>query len=125
MFLGHGLPQSHTVLSESGAPTCHRHPYRRPSRRTDIGAYYEYFIVFNLTKVYLTSNSNNILFNKAPEDEEDTAKEVSSTIRIRNLEDLFKQIQEHTVRHSPSGSEENRMSETEVDRHYRHDAHPG
>uniref|UniRef100_A0A2S2QWV7 Uncharacterized protein n=1 Tax=Sipha flava TaxID=143950 RepID=A0A2S2QWV7_9HEMI len=94
----HGLPQSHTVLSESGAPTCHRHPYRRPSRRTDIG----------------------------PEDEEETAKEVtSSTIRIRNLEDLFKQIQEHTVRHSPSGSEENRMSETEVDRHYRHDAHPG
>ncbi|XP_060833898.1 disintegrin and metalloproteinase domain-containing protein unc-71 isoform X4 [Rhopalosiphum padi] len=93
----HGLPQSHTVLSESGVPTCHRHPYRRPSRRTDI----------------------------APEDEEETAKEVSSTIRIRNLEDLFKQIQEHTVRHSPSGSEENRMSETEVDRHYRHDAHPG
>jgi len=74
---------------------------------------------------YLTSNSNNNLFNKAPEDEEETAKEVSSTIRIRNLEDLFKQIQEHTVRHSPSGSEENRMSETEVDRHYRHDAHPG
>lgn len=26
------------MLSESGgAPTCHRHPYRRPSRRTDIG----------------------------------------------------------------------------------------
>jgi len=71
------------------------------------------------------SNYNNNLFNKAPEDEEETAKEVSSTIRIRNLEDLFKQIQEHTVRHSPSGSEENRMSETEVDRHYRHDAHPG
>ncbi|VVC39377.1 Hypothetical protein CINCED_3A019380 [Cinara cedri] len=95
----HGLPQSHTILSESGGPTCHRHPYRRPSRRADI----------------------------APADEEeDTGKEVaSSTIRIRNLEDLFKQIQEHTVRHSPSGSEENRMSETEVDRHYRHDAHPG
>lgn len=70
-------------------------------------------------------NDLNTVF-KAPEDEEETAKEVtSSTIRIRNLEDLFKQIQEHTVRHSPSGSEENRMSETEVDRHYRHDSHPG
>lgn len=66
------------------------------------------------------------MYVKAPEDEEDTAKEVaSSTLRIRNLEDLFKQLKEHTVRHSPSGSEENRMSETEVDRHYRHDAHPG
>ncbi|XP_050542400.1 disintegrin and metalloproteinase domain-containing protein unc-71 isoform X3 [Daktulosphaira vitifoliae] len=94
----HGLPQSHTVLSESGAPACHRHPYRRSSRRSEIG----------------------------PEDDDDTNKEMtSSTIRIRNLEDLFKQIQEHTVRHSPSGSDDNRMSEPEVDRHFRHDSHNG
>lgn len=69
--------------------------------------------------------TKTFLICKAPEDEEETVKEATPPLRIRNLEDLFKQIQEHTVRHSPSGSEENRMSETEVDRHYRHDLHLG
>ncbi|XP_050432862.1 disintegrin and metalloproteinase domain-containing protein unc-71 isoform X2 [Adelges cooleyi] len=92
----HGLPQSNTVLSESGAPTCHRHPHRRPSRRSDIGL----------------------------EDDDGTNKE--PPIRIRNLEDLFKRIEEYTVRHnSPTGSDDNRTSEPEVDRHFRHDSHAG
>lgn len=48
------------------------------------------------------------------------ADEDVGPLRIRNLEDLIRQLEHHSSRHmSPSGSEDIRMSETEADRHYR------
>ncbi|XP_058444693.1 disintegrin and metalloproteinase domain-containing protein 33 isoform X9 [Malaya genurostris] len=56
-----------------------------------------------------------------PQDEDDTPS--VGPLRIRNLEDLIRQLEHHSSRHmSPSGSEDIRMSETEVDRHYRVDS---
>lgn len=49
-----------------------------------------------------------------------TGDEEVGPLRIRNLEDLIRQLEHHSSRHmSPSGSEDIRMSETEADRHYR------
>ncbi|XP_026329342.1 uncharacterized protein LOC113237215 [Hyposmocoma kahamanoa] len=56
---------------------------------------------------------------RAADEEEDEAPPCGP-IRIRNLEDLIRQLEHHSSRHmSPSGSEDIRMSETEADRHYR------
>ncbi|GBP43848.1 hypothetical protein EVAR_82280_1 [Eumeta japonica] len=55
-------------------------------------------------------------------DEEEDETPQCGPIRIRNLEDLIRQLEHHSSRHmSPSGSEDIRMSETEADRHYRLD----
>uniref|UniRef100_A0A182FJR9 Uncharacterized protein n=1 Tax=Anopheles albimanus TaxID=7167 RepID=A0A182FJR9_ANOAL len=54
-------------------------------------------------------------------DEDDTPS--VGPLRIRNLEDLIRQLEHHSSRHmSPSGSEDIRMSETEAERHYRVDS---
>ncbi|XP_037932465.1 uncharacterized protein LOC119667246 [Teleopsis dalmanni] len=56
-----------------------------------------------------------------PQDEDDAPS--TGPLRIRNLEDLIRQLEHHSSRHmSPSGSEDIRMSETEADRHYRLDS---
>ncbi|KAL9881597.1 LOW QUALITY PROTEIN: disintegrin and metalloproteinase domain-containing protein mind-meld [Glossina fuscipes fuscipes] len=55
-----------------------------------------------------------------PDDDEGPS---TGPLRIRNLEDLIRQLEHHSSRHmSPSGSEDIRMSETEADRHYRLDS---
>lgn len=55
------------------------------------------------------------------QDDDDTPS--VGPLRIRNLEDLIRQLEHHSSRHmSPSGSEDIRMSETEADRHYRLDS---
>ncbi|XP_043067293.1 disintegrin and metalloproteinase domain-containing protein unc-71 isoform X4 [Drosophila bipectinata] len=54
-------------------------------------------------------------------DEDETP--ATGPLRIRNLEDLIRQLEHHSSRHmSPNGSEDIRMSETDADRHYRLDS---
>lgn len=54
-------------------------------------------------------------------DDDDTP--ATGPLRIRNLEDLIRQLEHHSARQmSPSCSEDIRMSETEADRHYRLDS---
>ncbi|XP_037919023.1 disintegrin and metalloproteinase domain-containing protein unc-71 isoform X3 [Hermetia illucens] len=55
--------------------------------------------------------------------QEEEEQPATGPLRIRNLEDLIRQLEHHSSRHmSPSGSEDIRMSETEADRHYRLDS---
>lgn len=58
---------------------------------------------------------------EAEEEEEDEVPPCGP-IRIRNLEDLIRQLEHHSRHMSPSGSEDIRMSETEADRHYRQES---
>lgn len=59
---------------------------------------------------------------QAQQPDEDDAPS-TGPLRIRNLEDLIRQLEHHSSRHmSPSGSEDIRMSETDADRHYRLDS---
>ncbi|XP_014241701.2 disintegrin and metalloproteinase domain-containing protein 22 isoform X4 [Cimex lectularius] len=84
--------QTHVVMVENSSPTpSGHHHHRRTNHRTD---------------------------NQA-DDEDDEDVPPCGPIRIRNLEDLIRQLEHKTTRHmSPSGSEDIRMSETEADRHY-------
>ncbi|XP_046802620.1 uncharacterized protein LOC111677536 isoform X5 [Lucilia cuprina] len=62
-----------------------------------------------------------LMQQQQPPDEEDAP--ATGPLRIRNLEDLIRQLEHHSSRHmSPSGSEDIRISETEGDRHYRLDS---
>ncbi|KAJ8941811.1 hypothetical protein NQ318_006788 [Aromia moschata] len=56
------------------------------------------------------------------EDEDEDDVPPCGPIRIRNLEDLIRQLEHHSRHMSPSGSEDIRMSETEADRHYRQES---
>ncbi|XP_049823271.1 disintegrin and metalloproteinase domain-containing protein 11 [Aethina tumida] len=56
------------------------------------------------------------------EDEDDDEVPPCGPLRIRNLEDLIRQLEHHSRHMSPSGSEDIRMSETEADRHYRQES---
>nr|CAD7202566.1 unnamed protein product [Timema douglasi] len=88
-----GPQQTHTVMVEGGSsiPHHHHHHHHPPLHS-----------------------------HQVDEDEEDEVPPSCGPIRIRNLEDLIRQLEHHSARHmSPSGSEDIRMSETEADRHYR------
>lgn len=64
---------------------------------------------------------NTHLQQQQPDDEMTTS--TSGQLRIRNIEDLIRQLEHHQHHLSPSGSEEIRMSENEADRcHYRVDS---
>ncbi|XP_021934783.1 disintegrin and metalloproteinase domain-containing protein 19 isoform X5 [Zootermopsis nevadensis] len=75
------------------------------------------------THTVLVEGTGSLLHHHGAQQEEDDDDEVPPScgpIRIRNLEDLIRQLEHHSARHmSPSGSEDIRMSETEADRHYR------
>jgi hypothetical protein len=60
--------------------------------------------------------------NRDDEDDEDIPP-TCGTIRIRTLEDIIRQLEHHSTRHmSPVNSEDIRISENEIDRHYRMDS---
>ncbi|XP_039308215.1 disintegrin and metalloproteinase domain-containing protein 11 isoform X16 [Solenopsis invicta] len=76
-----------------------------------------------------TDGQDNGIDNGQEEEDDDVELQPPcGTIRIRNLEDLIRQLEHRAARPyltgqmSPSGSEEIRTSETEPDRHYRIDS---
>lgn len=78
------------------------------------------------THTVLVENSPSRLHihqpHQPPDEDEDDEVPPCGPIRIRNLEDLIRQLEHHSRHMSPSGSEDIRMSETEADRHYRLDS---
>ena len=61
----------------------------------------------------------NFFFTHVEEDEEDDDE--SGPIRLRDLEDLIRLLEHHSIKHSNPivGVEDLRYSETEADRQYR------
>ncbi|XP_054286585.1 disintegrin and metalloproteinase domain-containing protein 12 isoform X4 [Macrosteles quadrilineatus] len=99
---GHSTSQTHTVMVEDPSGPSHLHHHHRSNHRSDAVSHYP------------------------DDDEDDDVPPSCGPIRIRNLEDLIRQLEHHSARHmSPSGSEDIRMSETEADRHYRLDTQSG
>lgn len=74
--------------------------------------------------VLVEGQQNTMMHHHRPQSNQDEDDVPSvGPLRIRNLEDLIRQLEHHSSRHmSPSGSEDIRMSETEADRHYRLDS---
>lgn len=62
------------------------------------------------------------MIEQEDEEDDDIVPASCNPIRIRNLEDLIRQLEHHSRHMSPSGSEDIRMSETEADRHYRQES---
>ncbi|XP_034951684.1 disintegrin and metalloproteinase domain-containing protein 9 isoform X4 [Chelonus insularis] len=66
--------------------------------------------------------TDNNIDNQDDDDDEDVPPSCGP-IRIRNLDDIMRQLEIHSARHmSPNGSEDMRISEGEGDRHYRVDS---
>lgn len=93
--------QSHTIMVENGPSTSSMmHAQHRPHA---------------MHQQHMQQNQQQ------PDD--DVATSSGGQLRIRNIEDLIRQLEHHSTRHmSPSGSEDIRMSENEADRHYRLDS---
>lgn len=75
--------------------------------------------------VLVEGQNNTMMHHHRPQQPNHDEDDIPSAgpLRIRNLEDLIRQLEHHSSRHmSPSGSEDIRMSETEADRHYRLDS---
>lgn len=66
-----------------------------------------------------------VIEHEEEDEEEERGAPAVGTLRIRNLEDLIRQLEHHSRHMSPSGSEDIRMSETEADRHYRQESSSG
>ncbi|KAJ8679601.1 hypothetical protein QAD02_015388, partial [Eretmocerus hayati] len=69
------------------------------------------------------SDSHDNADNMDDDDDEEELPPTCGTIRIRTLEDIIRQLENHSTRHmSPVDSEDIRISENENDRHYRMDS---
>lgn len=90
--------QPHTVIVENGPSTSMMHSQHRP---------------------HAMHQQQQMQVQQQIDD--DVGTTTGGQLRIRNIEDLIRQLEHHSSRHmSPSGSEDIRMSETEA--HYRLDS---
>lgn len=96
--------QSHSIMIENGPSTSMMHPQHRGH------------------SMHQQSHMQQTQQQQQQADD-DVATSTGGQLRIRNIEDLIRQLEHHSTRHmSPSGSEDIRMSENEADRHYRLDS---
>lgn len=96
-------------------------PYKRPGSGTGCGSQDKICDIAQTHTVMVEGSPSRGMHMHPQQADEDDDDEVPpcGPIRIRNLEDLIRQLEHHTRHMSPSGSEDIRMSETEADRHYR------
>lgn len=92
--------QQHTIMVENGPSTSMMHSQHRPHA---------------MHQQHMQQGQQQA--------DDDVGTSSGGQLRIRNIEDLIRQLEHHSTRHmSPSGSEDIRMSENEADRHYRLDS---